>query len=207
MRIADVPRAYVLDESVDCDAIRHVLARYGTADALEAQRIESSAGAAGLSGELPIDADPVLSRLATRIEDILGFRCGLTHNTFRFRRYAIGDFHKPHLDTYVIGGFPLVATALVNLTDAAQGGETVFPDALPEPVAIAAKQGRLAIWFNHRADGEVERRSLHGSARLAEGEKTTLAYFVCAPFECAGIPLAAECGDRLRAHAWGPTRT
>ena len=187
LRLAEKPRVYVLDDFAPAEDIHHVLDRYGTREALTARGIDWSADHTGLSGELPIDDDPVLAQLARRIERVLGFGCTLTLNTFRFRRYAIGDFHPPHIDKYAIAGAHLVATALVYLTDANEGGETFFPEAVPAPVSIQPKAGRLAIWFNHEPNGEVDRASLHRSEKLVSGDKSTIAYFVYAPLDRAGV--------------------
>jgi RimK-like ATP-grasp domain/2OG-Fe(II) oxygenase superfamily len=189
VRLAQCPRVYVQDDFVSFEDIRHVLARYGTREALSVLGIDWDANETGLSGELRVADDPVLQRLADRIEAILGFPCALTDATFRFRCYGIGDFHPPHIDKYQIAGTFLVATALVYLTDAVEGGETVFPDALPEAVSIAPKTGRLAIWFNHAANGDVEDRSRHRSDKLVAGDKATLAYFVYAPIEKAATQI------------------
>jgi len=192
VRLAQSPRVYVQDDFVSFEEIQHVLARYGTREALGAQGIDWDANETGLSGELPIDNDSVLKRLSERIEDVVGFGCTLPDNTFRFRRYGIGDFHPPHLDKYQIAGAHLIATALVYLTDATEGGETVFPHALPEPVKIAPKTGRLAIWFNHEPNGDVDQRSRHRSDKLVAGDKATLAYFLYAPLEKSSTRLEAD---------------
>lgn len=192
LRLAETPRVYVHDDFVPADVRQHVLDRYGTRAALEAQGIDWTANETGLSGELPLDRDPVLAQLAARIEEIVGFRCTLSHDTFRFRRYSLGDFHPPHIDKYVIDGAHLVATALVYLTDATQGGETVFSDALPSPVSIRPQAGRLAIWFNHEPNGDVDVRSRHRSEKLVAGDKATLAYFLYAPLDRARVDLDAR---------------
>lgn len=111
-RVAESPRIYVLDDFVAPDVIRDVLARYGTREALDARGIEWDASIAGVSAELAISDDPVLARLAAGIERVLGFRSQLAPDTFRFRRYAVGDLHPPHLDAYAAGGLHLVASAL-----------------------------------------------------------------------------------------------
>jgi RimK-like ATP-grasp domain/2OG-Fe(II) oxygenase superfamily len=192
VRLAQSPRVYMQDDFVTLDDIQHVLVRYGTREALEACGIHWDKNETGLSGELPLDADPLLAHLAKRIEDLLGFSSALSHNTFRFRRYGIGEFHPPHIDTYKIAGKHLVATALIYLTDANRGGETVFPDALPTPVSIVPKTGRLGLWFNHEPNGDIDQRSRHRSEKLVEGDKATLAYFVYAPLEKAKTQIATD---------------
>lgn len=191
VRLAEKPRVYMQDDFVTEDVIQHVLDTYGTPVALEARGIEWSANETGLSGELPIHEDRVLAHLAERIERVLGFRCSLDDNTFRFRRYAVGDFHPLHIDKYTIAGAFLVATCLVYLTDATEGGETFFPDAVPSSVSITPKTGRLAIWFNHEPNGDVDASSRHRSEKLVAGAKATLAYFVYAPLERAATNIDA----------------
>src|SRR5688572_8119906 len=114
-RLAQSPRIYVHDDFASAEVIRHVLERYGSREALDTRGIEWASDETGLSGELPIDDDPVLVQLAERIEATLGFRCVLADRTFRFRRYALGDFHPLHVDRYIIAGAHLVATVLVYL--------------------------------------------------------------------------------------------
>jgi hypothetical protein len=187
VRLSEKPRVFVQDDFVSAEEIQHVLERYGTPQALDARGIEWDSSNAGLYSELPIADDPVLVQVAKRIERTLGFGCALTHNFFRFRRYAIGDFHPLHIDKYTIAGMHLVATALVYLTDAVEGGETFFPDAVPTPVSIQPKAGRLSIWFNHEPNGEVDNASRHRSEKLVAGDKATIAYFVYAPLERACV--------------------
>lgn len=194
--ISESPRVYVADGFASAREIDHVLALYGGETPRADLRIAWDTGLAGRSGELPVAGDPVLSGLAARIETALGFGSRLAGPTFRFRRYALGDHHPAHVDCYAIAGQHLVATALVYLTDAQDGGETVFPDAPSGPLAIAARRGRLALWFNYTPDGEVDRRSRHRSEVLRRGEKSTLAYFVYAPLACAaGEPTLARLAE------------
>ncbi|MBK9258286.1 MAG: 2OG-Fe(II) oxygenase [Polyangiaceae bacterium] len=192
VRLAQRPRVYVHDDFVSHEVVRYVLDRYGSREALDARGIEWEANETGLSGELPVEDDPVLEQLAERIEDALGFRCTLLQRTFRFRRYSVGDFHPPHVDSYAIAGAHLIATAIVYLTDAEVGGETYFPDARPVPVSITPKARRLAVWFNHEPNGELDRTSQHRSEKLVAGDKATIAYFVYAPLDHASVDLDAE---------------
>ncbi|MDI1434555.1 2OG-Fe(II) oxygenase [Polyangium sorediatum] len=191
-RLSEAPRLYVQEGFASDEEVRHVLASYGDRDALTRRGLPWQANETGVSSELPVEADPVLAAIAARIEAVLGFSCTLEEPTFRFRRYARGDAHPPHLDEYTIGGARLVATAIVYLTDAAAGGETFFPRAEPHPRAVAAQKGRLALWFNHRADGSVDRAALHQSNTLREGEKATITYFVYAPVEAARAGVVAD---------------
>ncbi len=186
-QISQRPRAYVADGFISAAEIADVLARYDGDQARESLGIEWGSGIAGISGELPVARDALLGALAARIEAALGFGNTLPGASFRFRRYALGDFHPAHVDCYAIAGHHLVATALIYLTDAEDGGETLFPDAAGGPLAIAARRGRMALWFNYTPDGEIDPFSRHQSEALVAGEKATLAYFVYAPLFCAAI--------------------
>ena len=192
-QISHNPRAYVADGFMSERDMATVLARFGDHRPSMDFGIEWDSGIAGTSGELPVASDPVLAELSARIEALLGYASTLPDATFRFRRYALGDYYPAHVDCYEIAGHHLVATALVYLTDALDGGETVFPDALDGPLTIAARKGRLALWLNYTVDGAIDRRSLHRSEELRAGEKATLAFFVYAPLACAAIePVAAR---------------
>ena len=184
-RIGENPRVYLADGFASDGEIAHVLDRY--ANKPGDLGIDWDQSIAGVSGELPIATDRVLAALANRIEAVLGFGNVLADRTFRFRSYAHGDYHPAHVDCYEIAGHHLVATALVYLTDALDGGETVFPKASPVPLTIAARRGRLALWFNYTPDGRIDPFSSHRSDALWLGEKTTLAYFVYAPIDCAAL--------------------
>ncbi len=190
-KISQFPRAYVADRFISQSEIVDILARYSPGQTTRGGDIEWDSGIAGTSGELAVTSDPLLGELAARIEAALGFSATLPGATFRFRQYAHGDFHPAHVDCYEIAGQHLVATALIYLTDALDGGETVFPDAPGGPLAIAARRGRLALWFNYTQDGAIDRYSRHLSEALRAGEKATLAYFVYAPLACAAIEPAA----------------
>lgn len=191
-QISQKPRAYVADDFISATGIADILARYGDDQAAEESGIAWGSGIAGVSGELPVANDPALGELASRIEAALGFANMLPDASFRFRRYAPGDFHPAHVDCYEIAGHHLVATALVYLTDVQDGGETLFPDALNGPFAINPRAGRLALWFNYTADGAIDPRSRHRSEMLRSGTKATLAYFVYAPLSCAAIEPAVR---------------
>ena len=142
----------------------------------EAERIEAEQtpgivtrrGSTGFSFEMPIEGDAALAGIRRRIQRVVGMESDVA-STFRFRRYAEGESHRAHLDQYEIEGRLLVATAMLYLTDTERGGETFFPHAQPGPVEIDPRLGRLAVWFNYRAGGQVERAALHSSKPVELG--------------------------------------
>lgn len=178
------PRLYVADGFASDAEIDRALALAADADYLSRRAVKQDQ--TGLSFEMPIDGDPILEGMRARIHDTLGLvnRVG---QTMRFRRYAPGEAHPPHLDCYEIAGAHLVCTALVNLVGCACGGATRFPRAYPSPVTIASRRGRLVSWFNYYPNGAQDQASFHEGAPVEEGEKVTLTAFIYAPLAEARV--------------------
>src|SRR5689334_14927147 len=117
------PRLYVIDAFASAAEVEYVLALMADPIALALRGVDTHRSVAGLAGELPVAGDTVLTALAERTYARLGF--GNAHGpTLRFRRYAVDEYHPPHLDQYEVAGAWLIATALLYLTDTAAGGET-----------------------------------------------------------------------------------
>lgn len=184
-RLSTTPRLYIVDDFATPAEIAHILTLASDARALAAQGIETQHNFTGFSFEMPVN-DGVLTSLTERTYELVGIgnRCG---STLRFRRYAPGEYHPLHLDTYKILDWTLIRTALLYLTDVAEGGETYFPEAEPAPIAVKPKAGRLVIWFNHLADGSVDKRSIHESLAVKQGEKATLTNFVYQSLDRCGV--------------------
>jgi prolyl 4-hydroxylase len=132
----------------------------------------------GFSFELPLAQDPTAAAISARIGAALGVVNAFS-GTVRFRRYAQGEAHPPHIDNFPIDGFDLVATALVALDTPEEGGETVFPRADP-PLAIVPRAGRLLAWLNNGPDGRPDGRAHHKGRPVLRGTKTTVTAFVYA---------------------------
>jgi len=186
------PRLYVADGFATDAEITHVLSLANDAAYLADVPAVAKHDATGFSFEMPIDGDALLEGLRARVHDTIGIvnRVG---QTMRFRRYAPGQSHPPHLDCYEISGAHLVCTALVSLADCARGGATRFPRAYPAPVEVAAVRGRLVAWFNYYPNGAPDESSYHEGAPVEEGEKVTLTAFIYAPLAEARVrpPVAA----------------
>jgi hypothetical protein len=163
--------------------------------ALEAAGIMVKHDVTGASCEVPRSASPLVDELADRLEDTLGLP-NFLGQTLRFRHYTAGQGHPPHVDTYQMDGFELVATALVCLEAPARGGETVFLDAEEAPIAVRHVTGQLLAWHNLNALGQPEPAANHLATPVEEGDKLILAYFFYAEL----VDLAhAERGERASA--------
>jgi len=132
---------------------------------------------AGFVAEVEADRAPVLDRLHARMEQALGRRT-LARRTLRMRFYSEGEGHRPHSDAYRAGELSLRATALLFLQDTEAGGETCFPEARPEPVAVAPRLGRVVLWTSTLPDGAIDPAGLHEGAPVVRGSKAVLLGFV-----------------------------
>ena len=189
-RLSLTPRIYVVDDFASGDEVAHVLARTADRAWLAALGVTTRHDATGVSFEMPIGGDPVLEGLAARACDVIGV-ANAFGSTMRFRRYAQGESHPPHLDCYTIEPHHLVVTALLYLTDTAEGGETIFPRALPAPIAVAPQRGRLAAWFNYYPNGAPDPLAYHEARTVASGEKATITNFIYNTLACASTRVRA----------------
>ncbi len=175
------PRLYLMDGFASPEEIRHIVEV--AERALAGNQVAIRRNYTGLSFEMPLSGDQTLEALARRIYETLGMVNDF-HGAMRFRRYAPGVHHPPHIDSHrKIRGRMLILTALLYLTDTEEGGETYFPWAEPDPIKIAPRAGRLALWFSHAPNGSKDEASLHESLPVIRGSKATLACFIYKPVE------------------------
>jgi prolyl 4-hydroxylase len=187
VRLSASPDLWMIDGFVDADGCARLaeVAR-DTTRAIEAG-FDATFNKTGHCQEIPIDGVPENEALRERIEALFGVQSDL-YETFRYRRYGVGEGHPPHLDCYAFEGRERIATALLSLRDTAAGGETEFPAA---GRAVEPRRGRLVCWYNHREDGSRDPRSRHAGLPVREGEKEVLLYFIYKPAEVAAYrPLA-----------------
>ncbi|TVU19939.1 hypothetical protein EJB05_36121, partial [Eragrostis curvula] len=105
-------------------------------------------------------------------------------------RYQPGEKYEPHYDYFTdkvntIHGGHRTATVLMYLTDVAEGGETVFPQAeefddakdatlsecAQKGVAVKPRKGDALLFFNLSPDGTTDSLSLHAGCPVIKGEK------------------------------------
>lgn len=193
------PRVHVIDDFVSDTEIAHVLRLAEHPEQL-APGLTTTRSEAGLSFEMPVGEDPVLNAIRDRMTALIGFGNDLG-DTFRFRRYAPGEYHPPHVDAFSAGGTDLIVTALLDLVAPDEGGDTFFPLAADGPLAVPHRRGRLVVWYNHTHDGAVDRLSTHEGLRVTKGEKTTLTAFVYKPTYYAASPFPAPPAAPRTEHA------
>ena len=140
----------------------------------------------GHSFELPVSAEPVAVELTRRIEELAGWPDALSPDdggTLRMRRYLPGEAHPRHADAYEVDDLRLTATAMLVIDEPQAGGETMFPAAVPGPLRLVPKQGRLYLWRNLTADGEPWPQAEHLALAARLGVKTTASRFLYAPHD------------------------
>ena len=174
------PLIRVCDGFLDEATIRELEAEIARQLPKEQAAGQTKHDATGLSFELDVAASPAATTLRDQAQAFLGLGNDFGQ-TLRYRRYREGESHPAHCDHYQVGERALVATALFHLADTGSGGETRFPEAQPDPVAVAPRRGRLVAWFNHDAEGRPEPLSIHDAAPVLSGEKITLTQFLYRP--------------------------
>jgi len=166
-----------MDDFAASAEVDHILSRGADVASLQRQGIRTRHDATGFSLEMPVAGDRVLEGYRERLHRLLGIDNQLGQ-LMRFRRYARGDSHPRHVDTYEIDGWTLIVTMLLFLDDTDLGGETRFPLAQPQPFSIWPRRGRLAVWYSALPDGRDDPLSSHEGCPVHAGLKTTLTYFV-----------------------------
>eukprot|EP00271_Cylindrocystis_brebissonii_P020405 TRINITY_DN6737_c0_g3_i1.p1 TRINITY_DN6737_c0_g3~~TRINITY_DN6737_c0_g3_i1.p1 ORF type:complete len:351 (+),score=43.01 TRINITY_DN6737_c0_g3_i1:841-1893(+) len=140
--------------------------------------------------------DHVVAAIEKRIADF-SFIPQENGEGFQILHYEIGQKYEPHHDFFydkqnVVNGGQRVATLLMYLTDVEEGGETVFPTAVPlsdakpaEPKAgeaplsacakqglsVRAKKGDALLFWALSPEANTDHFSLHGSCPVVKGEK------------------------------------
>lgn len=178
--VSSSPLAGVIDGFVSHGERELLLDLVEDASWLQRHGIVMKVDQTGRSCELPISAHPVLAHVATRAQRALGLPNHLGQ-TLRYRCYQSGHAHPLHSDTYRADGLRLIATAITYLNDVAQGGETEFPHAWPEPLLIEPQAGRLACWLNEDDRGHPDPHALHLAREVTRGTKHTLTQFLYGP--------------------------
>lgn len=181
-RLAESPSLWVLDGFLDGSTIEKLLDLFGDQAFVEQHSDHHGWGKSGFSAEVPADADPLLSAVMARVEAAVGQVSAHTA-TFRFRYYAEGEGHPPHVDAYTFENSRLAISILITLLEPEEGGETRFLSAKPEPLAIRQRKGRMIAWTSTLPGGADDPASSHDGAEVIRGAKGVLLAFLYLPLE------------------------
>lgn len=119
----------------------------------------------------------LIRRLEQRIGELVG--SPVEHGEpIQILHYTPGAEYKPHFDYFdpalpgndkvlAMGG-QRVATLVMYLNDVEAGGSTVFPDI---GVDVLPRKGNAVFFAYATADGQLDRRTLHGGSPVVRGEK------------------------------------
>ena len=175
-RIGVAPVLFVEEDFLapeDCAALIELM---GEEDFVVPNALFYSSDHCGYCAEFSPEAHPLLARLAQRLEAQVGIHPAVPL-TLRFRYYKPGEGHPAHRDTYPDGDATLALSMLLALADTEEGGETHFPLAQPQPLAIAPRRGRLSTWWSLHADGQEDPTSLHAGLEVKSGFKAVMLAF------------------------------
>ena len=176
---APAARIYLAEDFAAEREVAAILSAAGTAAGQPPISATAKHDQTGFSFEMPVCGQPALQALAARMQAAFGFS-NRQGTTMRFRRYAPGEAHPPHCDTFQIGDMHLVATAMLWLQEPGGGGETLFPNAAPGGLRLVPRRGSLAVWLNTLADGTADLSAAHEGLPVTSGTKTTLTSFIYA---------------------------
>lgn len=131
-------------------------------------------------------ADPFISGLQQRLDDLLGFEARQAE-MLQGQRYTVGQEFKPHIDWFQQAspgwahekdnGGQRAFTAMVFLNAVEQGGETDFPRL---GIAIEPRPGTLLIWNNADENGVPNPWTIHAGNPVTRGVK----YIVTRWYRC-----------------------
>ncbi len=122
-------------------------------------------------------ANTLVSRIERRLSAMTGMP--IDHGEgLQVLRYATGAEYRPHFDFFdpaepgsgghLAKGGQRVNTTIMYLNDVAAGGATTFPTI---GLSVSARKGAGVHFANCDAQGRPDRRTLHGGAPVARGEK------------------------------------
>lgn len=119
--------------------------------------------------------NPLIQSLEKRFKDLTGFQYA---ESLQIAHYGLGGEYKPHYDfhdTNTESGKKnaesygqRLATGLVYLNAPEEGGNTIFPVL---DISVKPVKGCAILFYNVKANGDVDSRTLHGGAPVIAGEK------------------------------------
>eukprot|EP01095_Lingulamoeba_sp_RSL-Kostka_P012508 TRINITY_DN4979_c3_g1_i1.p1 TRINITY_DN4979_c3_g1~~TRINITY_DN4979_c3_g1_i1.p1 ORF type:complete len:265 (-),score=79.36 TRINITY_DN4979_c3_g1_i1:42-836(-) len=176
------PRIFIYRNFITPEEAEYIIAR-GT-PLLERSRVVGensdsvSSQRTSYGAFLSTDGDPVLMNIEKKIEKwtMLPIDHG---ESLYLLRYEKGQEYKPHYDYFSGPGSEehintagqRTVTVIIYLNEPEIGGETIFPNAKPEPIKLAPNVGDAVLFHNMKPDGNLDPNSIHGGAPVLEGTK------------------------------------
>lgn len=121
--------------------------------------------------------DPIISRIEERISHLTMMPIE-NGEAIQVLNYKPGAEFKPHHDYFerdsaggqnsLKNGEQRMATVIMYLNTAKEGGETIFPEV---NLKIAPQKGNAILFYNCSPDGKEDPLTLHGGAPVIKGEK------------------------------------
>lgn len=121
--------------------------------------------------------DPFVRMIERRLNDLLGI-APEWGETIQGQRYQPGQEFKPHHDWFYTNAPYWAAeasrggqrswTAMIYLSDVAEGGETTFPHV---GATVTPEQGALLVWNNAGRDGTPNGDTIHAALPVVRGVK------------------------------------
>lgn len=121
--------------------------------------------------------DPFVSRITDRIVALTGLDAA-SGETLQGQRYTQGQEYKVHCDFFPVtasywpamlrSGGQRCWTAMIYLSDVAEGGETHFPHC---GFMVPPREGMILLWNNLDRDGAPNAHSLHAARPVISGTK------------------------------------
>lgn len=192
-RLGEAPAIYRMRHFLSENERLHVLHLLQNPHALSQHGVTTHRDETGTSLHLPTEADEVLERLQKRI--VASAQIPQAVIEFRVRLYHPGQGHPPHFDHYEAEGRELLATCLMGVEEAEEGGETHFPKAMPDPLAVALQPGDALLWFHQNALQKPDLHAWHGALEVQKGRKVVMAAFLYARPASKVSPLQVAEGD------------
>lgn len=121
------------------------------------------------------DRSPTLDLVHRRMADVLGISdtdLGFVAEHLQVVRYQEKQMYAPHFDFSGGNGIDRLATLLVYLQPAEEGGGTSFPKAFPpHGLALYPKLGSAILFYSKLPDGNLDEMSAHAGMSVIKGTK------------------------------------
>ena len=186
VRICAAPRLYIGDACVTAAEIDQLLARAADATWRSARGIALDPEATGSLFTVPAASDELIARVTRRIHAAAGL-AEAPGSTLCFRRSVAGEADPP-VDVLEDAGRERIATGVLCLTGAEEGGAVHFPRAEPVPLALRTRPGQLLLWFHRLSDGREDPAAVHADMPVLRGSTTTLTACIYRPRAAPAAP-------------------